>query len=115
MIKKYYVFFIDEIEDSLHPQIVKKFLSLFMDNTRSKGQLIFTTHEVYLLNQQELLRPDEVWFVEKSDGQSKVYSLNDFKEHNTIDIEKGYLAGRFGAIPFVGQKEILFEPTKNKK
>lgn len=115
LIKKDIVFFMDEIEDSLHPQIVKRFLSLFMDNTKSKGQLIFTTHEVYLLNQQELLRPDEVWFVEKNEGRSKVYSLNDFKEHNTIDIEKGYLAGRFGAIPFVGQKEILFEPTASKK
>lgn len=105
LINKDYVFLVDEIESSLHPHIVEKIISFFT-NKASKGQLMFTTHEVSLLN-QKLLRADEVWFVEKSNGCSRMYSLNDFKEHSTIDIEKGYLSGRYGAIPFIGNKAIL--------
>lgn len=108
LIKKDQVFLIDELECSLHPQLIKRFLELFLEKRTSKGQLIFTTHEVHLLN-QKLLRADEVWFTQKTNGISKIYSLNDFKEHNTIDIEKGYLAGRYGAIPFMGDKELLNE------
>lgn len=103
------VIFIDEIESSLHPQLIEKFLKLFLDDKNSKGQLIFTTHEVHLLDQHKLLRADEVWFAEKEYGKTSLYSLNDFKEHNTIDIAKGYLAGRYGAIPFAGSAEILNE------
>ena len=43
-----------------------------------------------------------MWFVEKKDGQSYAYSLNDFKVHNTISIENGYLEGRYGAVPYIG-------------
>lgn len=101
------VIFIDEIESSLHPQLIEKFLKIFLDDNSTKGQLIFTTHEVHILDQQNLLRADEVWFAEKEYGQTSLYSLNDFKEHNTIDIAKGYLAGRYGAIPFAGSSLIL--------
>ncbi|MDD3998210.1 MAG: transporter, partial [Sphaerochaetaceae bacterium] len=62
------------------------------DNT--KGQLICTNHESNLLD-QEIFRQDEIWFVEKNlSGSSDLYSLCDFKEHNTKDIRKGYLSGR---------------------
>lgn len=92
---------LDEIDNGIHPMLIKK-LVRFFGESQSKGQLIFTTHETALLNQQELLRPDEVWFVEKTEGCTKMYSLNDFKIHKTISIENGYLDGRFGAIPFIG-------------
>lgn len=49
------------------------------------------------------LRTDEAWMVEKKDGGSHMYSLNDFKIHNTINIENGYMEGRYGAIPFIGE------------
>ena len=72
-----------------------------------KGQLIFTTHETSLLN-QEILRPDEIWFAQKDiDGSTKLYSLSDFKIHHTIDIENGYLKGRFGGIPFLSNLKDL--------
>lgn len=100
------VFFVDEIENSLHPSVIKQLIKYF-GNSDSKGQLIFTTHQCVLLDQQEVMRPDEVWFAEKNNGDTKMYSLNDFKEHNTIDIQKGYLAGRYGAIPFAGERNIL--------
>ncbi len=94
-------YFIDEIENSVHPKLIFDLLEYIM-NSDTQGQLIYTTHETELLNQQKLMRSDEVWFTEKEEGQTKLYSLNDFKEHNTINIKNGYLDGRYGAIPFIG-------------
>lgn len=107
VIHKEVVIFVDEIENSTHPINIQAFIKTFSNNKKTKGQLIFTTHECCLLNQQEIMRPDEVWFAEKVDGSTRLYTLNDFKEHNTIDIEKGYLAGRYGAIPYVGLDALL--------
>jgi hypothetical protein len=58
-----------------------------------------------LINQQELLRPDEIWLTEKENGNSKMYSINNFKIHNTINLENGYLDGRYGAVPQLGDFE----------
>jgi AAA15 family ATPase/GTPase len=98
------VVFIDEIDNSIHPNLMFSLLQFYANNP-SKGQLIFTTHTTKLLNQQELLRPDEIWLTEKENGNSKMYSLNDFKIHNTINLENGYLDGRFGAVPQIGDFE----------
>lgn len=98
------VFVIDEIERSLHPLLVKKFISLFLtpkSDVNLKQQLITTTHESNLLD-LDLLRRDEIWFVEKNKYQeSCLYSLEEFKPRYDKDIQKGYLNGRFGAIPFI--------------
>lgn len=99
--KKPVAIFIDEIENSIHPLLMMKLIKYFSESD-TKGQLIYTTHETELLNQQELIRPDEIWFAEKHNGQTALYSLNDFKEHNTLNIRNGYLDGRYGAIPFTG-------------
>lgn len=100
------ILFVDEIENSMHPMIIKNLLEIFLQNKNTKGQLIFTTHEVHLLD-QELLRADEIWFAEKENGSTRLYSLNDFKEHSAIDVQKGYFAGRYGAIPYLNTKESL--------
>lgn len=97
---------IDEIDNSIHPMLIKKMIQYF-GKSDANGQLIFTTHETALLNQQELLRPDEVWMMEKNDGITRMYSLNDFKIHKTLSLENGYIDGRFGAIPFLGNLDIL--------
>jgi AAA15 family ATPase/GTPase len=89
---------IDEIDNSIHPNLMFELIRFYANNP-SNGQLIFTTHTTKLLNQQELVRPDEVWLTEKSEGSTKMYSLNDFKLHNTLNIENGYLDGRYGAVP----------------
>ncbi len=100
-------FIIDEMERSLHPTIIKELISKFSSDESTKGQLIFTTHESNLLD-QDIFRTDEIWFAEKSQsGATKLYSLSDFKEHSTIDIRKGYLTGRYGAIPFLGNLHDL--------
>ncbi|WP_197027612.1 ATP-binding protein [Prevotella sp. 10(H)] len=92
------VYFIDEIEHSIHPTLAFALLK-YLSNTTTKGQLIYTTHQTKLMDQKELLRPDEIWITEKHQGNSVLYSLNDFKEHNSINLENGYLDGRYGGIP----------------
>lgn len=101
LIHNEHVYFIDEIENSIHPSLISALMQ-FYARSATKGQLIYSTHETELLNQKQLMRPDEVWFTEKHEGQTKLYSLNDFKEHNTINIKNGYLDGRYGSIPFIG-------------
>ncbi len=92
------VFVIDELERSLHPNLVRQFIQVFL-NSAGDNQLIVTTHESTLLD-LSLLRRDEIWFVEKSPkGASILYSLEEFKIRHDLDIRKGYLQGRFGAIP----------------
>ncbi len=96
------VVFIDEIENSIHPNLMFALIKYYSQND-SNGQLIFTTHSTHLLNQQVLIRPDEVWLTEKEEGNSKMYSLNDYKIHHTINIENGYLDGRYGGTSMVSE------------
>jgi len=107
IIDKDRVYVIDEIERSIHPLLIKELVKKFSLDKKTKGQLIFTTHESNLLD-QEIFRQDEIWFTEKDkDGSTDLYSLVDFKEHKTIDIRKGYLNGRYGSIPFLGNLKDL--------
>ncbi len=95
------VFVIDELERSLHPNLVRQFIQWLLDSD-STNQLIVSTHEATLLD-LDLLRRDEIWFVEKDpSGNSTLYSLEEFKPRADLDIRKGYLHGRFGAIPVLG-------------
>lgn len=101
-LNKQKVVFVDEIDNSIHPNLMFSLLQ-FYGTKASKGQLIYTTHTTRLINQQELLRPDEIWLTEKENGNSKMYSINNFKIHNTINLENGYLDGRYGAVPQIGE------------
>lgn len=95
---------IDELDRRLHPLLSRLFVqtALECDAEHRHSQLIFTTHDTTLLD-LDLLRRDELWFVEKDrGGASHVYSLAEFKVRPDLKIEKGYLNGRFGAIPFIG-------------
>lgn len=94
------VYLIDEIDRSMHPMLSQKILEYYFNYLSEKRdtQLIFTTHESNLLD-LNLIRSDEVWFVEKAhDGSSHLTSLLDYKPRE--DVRKGYLQGRYGAIPF---------------
>lgn len=96
---------VDEIENSIHPHLIKALVRYYAEHP-SNGQLIFTTHETCLMN-QAFMRPDEVWLAEKKNGVTELYSLNEFKLHNTLNLEKGYLEGRYGGIPFIGNLDEL--------
>jgi AAA15 family ATPase/GTPase len=107
IVKNSRVFIIDEIERSIHPLLIKELVQKFSLDDTSNGQLIFTTHESNLLD-QNIFRQDEIWFAEKdSSGVTDLYSLSDYKEHNTIDIRKGYLNGRYGSVPFLANLHDL--------
>ncbi len=97
------VIVIDELDRSLHPLLCWEFIRFFSESCPgARKQLIVTTHESHLLN-QELLRRDEYWFVEKDkDQQTRLSSLSDYNIRNDLKIQKGYLQGRFGAIPVFG-------------
>lgn len=102
------VYLIDEIDRSMHPLLSQKVLEYYYEHLDSDTdtQLIFTTHEANLLN-LDLVRADEVWFVEKdANGASQFTSLAEYKPRE--DVRKGYLQGRYGAIPF-------FPPIKSLK
>ncbi|WP_298369150.1 ATP-binding protein [Azospirillum sp.] len=101
---------IDELDSSLHTLLSRAIIRLFMDpKTNPKGaQLLFTTHDTNLLS-TEVLRRDQVWLTEKDTaGATHMYSLADFKLSAKADIEKLYLEGRFGGLPFLdGFSEAL--------
>ncbi|APW61121.1 AAA family ATPase [Paludisphaera borealis] len=102
------VFIVDEIDRSLHPLLCHALLKLFLDECPGHyQQMIVTTHETHLLD-LDLLRRDEIWFMEKdSQQQSRLSSLGDWKTRKDLRIEKGYLQGRFGGIPFIGHTKKL--------
>lgn len=110
------VYVIDELDRRLHPLLSKMFLKAYLQTNGepAKGQMVFTTHDTNLLD-HELLRRDEVWFVEKdAKGSSHLYSLADFKIRPGLKIRKGYLNGRFGAIPFIGDTSRLGWASKSQ-
>jgi len=109
------VYFIDEIDRSMHPVLVRKLFEFFLKNcTGDKRQIIVTTHESNLLD-LDLLRRDEIWFVEKDQSAgTRVYSLTDFKVRKDLQIRKGYLEGRFGGIPFLGELDALSHDARSE-
>lgn len=96
---------IDELDNSLHPLFTRFLISLICDPQLNKNgaQLIFSTHDTSLLD-NELLRRDQIWFVEKDKhNATQLYSLLDFSPRKNEAIEKGYLQGRYGALPYIGE------------
>jgi len=95
--------FVDELDNSLHPLLARSVVALFHDKKRNTAgaQLVFATHDATMLD-LDLLREDQIWFVEKKPNLStELYSLADIKGRHGA-IEKGYLQGKFGAIPLLG-------------
>ena len=99
-----YVLFIDELHDNLHPGLVRFLVQLFHDDETNpkNAQLVFTTHETSILN-QEVFRRDQIWFCEKDDQQATtLYPLTDFRPRKGREnLELAYLSGRYGALPYV--------------
>lgn len=91
---------IDEIDRCLHPQLTYKFVETFLKLAKERNvQLIVTSHESRLLD-SELLRRDEIWFVEKNkDGETRLYSLEEYNIRFDQKIDKAYLEGRYGGVP----------------
>ncbi len=94
------IYVIDEIDRCLHPQLTYKLVESYLNSSKDRStQLIVTTHESRLMD-FDLLRRDEIWFVNKnSDGSSAVYSLDEYNERFDKKIDKAYLEGRYGGVP----------------
>ena len=109
-LRKGKVLFVDELDTRLHYELNAFLVSLFHDESQNKenAQLVFTTHNVKLLN-LDFFRRDQIWFSKKSaeDGSTELYSLAEFSERKDRDIEKAYLAGRYGAVPFIKDNKVL--------
>jgi len=100
---------VDELENSLHPLLMAKIVNLFTspDTNPGKGQLIFTTHNVLLMD-KKYFRQDEIIFVEKdnSTGSSSLYRLSDIDGvRSDLDFCKNYIYGAFGALPNLTENE----------
>lgn len=109
-LEKGHVLLIDELHDNFHPLMVKFLVDLFHSNVtnKSNAQLIFTTHETSILS-QDVFRRDQIWFCEKENKATKLYSLVEFKPRKGVtDLEKGYLSGRYGALPFFKSADHIF-------
>ena len=106
---------IDELEASLHPLIAAQIVSQFNDPTTNprNAQLLFTTHDTSLLGTtrgEPLLRRDQIWLTEKdTGGATTLYPLTDYKPRKAENLERGYLQGRYGAIPFLGELSRVAE------
>lgn len=90
---------IDEIGSALHPLLVIHFIKEFLQNS-DQAQLLFTTHNLSLLNEKDILRKDAIWFTEKQeDGSTTLYSMADFNFRKELSFYNAYKHGKFGAIP----------------
>jgi uncharacterized protein len=100
---------IDELGARLHPILTRHIIGLFNNKITNpkNAQLVFTTHETDLLTNR-IFRRDQIWFTEKDRMQATdLYSLAEFKVRNDRSFEKDYIHGRYGAIPFIKDRERL--------
>lgn len=101
---------IDELDSKLHPLLVRKIISLFNSaKTNPKcAQLLFTTHDTFLLS-AGMFRRDQIWFTQKdSFGATEAYSLVEYKVRSNTLFERDYLLGKYGATPIIGEMERIF-------
>lgn len=106
ILRKGLTLIVDELDTSLHTLLVRELVRLFhRPELSSRGaQLIFTTHDTSLLDAPDLFRRDQVWFVEKDQDQaSTLVALSEFSPRKNEALERGYLMGRYGGVPFLGQ------------
>ncbi len=102
ILKQGRILIVDELDSSMHPLLVRYLVNVFHNPSVSRkgAQLIFTTHDTSLLN-QEVFRRDQIWLVDKNRQQATtVYPLTEFSPRKNEALERGYLMGRYGAVPF---------------
>ena len=104
------IFICDEIETHLHPTIVYEIINTFIQNNETNGQIIFTTHDTDLLD-LDFIRRDQIWFTELKpvNRSTDLYSLAELKNvRKDENIKKGYISGKYGAIPILNNNSKLF-------
>ena len=107
---------VDELDASLHPQLALGVVGLFNSPKLNpqRAQIIFTTHDTNLLD-KALLRRDQIWFTEKdAEGGTHLYPLTDFRPRKNENLARGYLQGRYGAVPFIGSAGFFGNVQQDK-
>lgn len=113
------ILFADELDTKLHPLLTQRIVQLFnspVTNPRN-AQFVFATHDTNLLS-AGLFRRDQIWFTEKdTTGATQLYALTDYKPggktvRNDEQLEKNYIAGKYGGIPYLGNLDALFEQNQ---
>ncbi len=105
MMDKGGVFIVDEISARLHPVLTKFIVDLYQSEKNKKAQLIFTTHDISLMNRKKFRR-DEIAFIDKNKrGESSIYTLADIRARSDASFSKDYLYGKYGAIPVIRDYE----------
>ena len=103
------ILLVDELERELHPLLVNFILAKFQSKASNPNgaQIVFTTHNTELMT-LELLRKDQLYFVDKNDkdGTSELYSISELSTRTTENIRKGYLVGKYGATPDLEIEEV---------
>ncbi|MBN2745907.1 MAG: ATP-binding protein [Bacteroidales bacterium] len=116
--KKGSIMMVDELEKSLHPQIVRKLIELFHDAeiNVNNAQLLFTTHDTSLLD-NKLFRRDQIWFTEKDEyGATELFSLSSYDGiRKDTPFDKWYMSGRFGATPVVNESKLKYGNATQKR
>lgn len=104
-----YTLIVDELHQNLHPKLLRHLLEMFHDPglNKSGAQLVFTTHNTSILD-QDLFRRDQVWLFERTrDQASQLYPLSDFKVRKGVEnLERAYLSGRYGGLPFLRRFDL---------
>lgn len=107
-----FVVMLDELHDNLHPHLVRFLVNCFHDPRANRfgAQLVFSTHDTSILS-QDVFRRDQIWFCERGEDQgTRVYGLNEFRPRKgVVNLEKAYLSGRFGALPFVSDGAVTVD------
>lgn len=107
MINRGGIFIVDEMSARLHPLLTKLIVDIFQSSSNKTAQLIFTTHDISLLNNRQFRR-DEIVFVDKNEkGESSLYSLSDLKVREDATFHKDYLQGKYGAIPIFEYDSLI--------
>ena len=110
---------IDEFDSSLHFKITRAIISMFNSELNKNAQLIATLHDISLLDCKKMFRKEQIWFTDKNDKQTELYSLKDFRYEqtgvrDTTDIQDRYSKGAFGAIPDPDLISTLLEVDVNE-
>lgn len=96
--------FVDELDSSLHSKITRAIISMFNNNINVKAQIIATLHDISLLDCKRMFRKEQIWFTDKDENGTDLYSLKEFSYadsgiRETSDIQDRYSKGAFGAVP----------------
>jgi len=113
------ILIIDELDSSLYFSLTRSIISLFNNELNNKAQLLFTAHDITLLDCKKLFRKDQIWFIHKEENDVYLYSLDDFTSRDgvreTSDIIEKYKRGVFGAVPNPDIIQTLYEVIENEK